>query len=65
MNKFLFYNKVDTLLTQNIFVNLHNSHILEEIEKVRNKIDMCDDFQHREVLARKLARLRHKFIRGK
>lgn len=65
MNKFLSYNLKDIDTTNNVFIHLHNAHILSEIEKIRKRMDMCDDFQHREVLARKLACLRHKFIRGK
>lgn len=60
-----FYNAMDAIFTQNIFVQHYNEMILDKIYKVRAKMDFCDDIYCREKLARQLLRLKRKFIRGR
>lgn len=63
MKKYVEYNPNEHSWLRNFYVMSYNSYILEKIKTLYERIDMCDDIQHRECLIRKINRLKKKFIR--
>ena len=54
----LSYNSKDVEGVNNLYLHLHKAELNQRINKLREQIDLCDDMQMREHLARKIVRLK-------
>lgn len=59
MGKFVKYTPGDIEVTHDLYTRFHSISINRQINELRQKIDTCDDAQHRAVLGRQLARLQY------
>lgn len=57
------YEEADVTNTRILSINMHNAEIEIKLDKIREQIENCDDFDKRRRLARKLARLKRKLIK--
>lgn len=56
------YTKADVTNTRILAINMHNAEVEMKLDKIREQIDNCDDFDMRRRLTRKLTRLKRKLI---
>ena len=59
------YCATDCMNVQNLYLSIHNIDIENKIDKVRAKIDLCDDLAMRSHLARKIMRLKSEIIESR
>lgn len=63
MQKYVEYNPNEHTWLRNLYVMSYNSYILDKIESLYERIEMCDDIYHRERLVRRIHKLKKKFIK--
>ena len=56
------YNESEIKATEKLYETLHNIKVASDIEKLREKIKQCDDYQMQEHLAKKIQRKKTEFI---
>ncbi len=57
------YAENDALMTYRISINIRNAATEMKMDEIRKKIDVCDDYQMRECLARQLNYLRSQLVK--
>lgn len=63
MKKFVEYNPNEHFWLHNIYVIYHNEWVLKKIKLLYERMEFCDDIQHREKIACQIKRWKRKFIR--